>query len=151
MALTGKKKAFAEALLLGKTNREAAVAAGYSEKTASAAGCRLAKDEDVKAHVKARRINTPPDEPVAPPPRPFDINVAILHADPKAFLLAAMNDPALEDKHRIEAAKTLMPFVHQKLGEGGKKDQKQAAAEKVASRFGQAPAPRLAAAGGKKV
>jgi phage terminase small subunit len=57
--------------------------------------------------------------------------------DPKAFLKAVMNDPGTEAKLRVDAAKALMPFIHQRLGEGGKKDQKQAAAEKAATgKFG---------------
>lgn len=76
---------------------------------------------------------------------------ALLTKDPLEFLTAVMNDPATDMKIRTDAAKALMPFKHRKLGEGGKKEEKQDAAKKVASRFGQAPAPRLAAAGGKKV
>jgi phage terminase small subunit len=71
--------------------------------------------------------------------------------DPLKFLKAVMNDSGIEAKLRLDAAKALMPFVHQKLGEGGKKEQKNEEAKKVAGRFAQAPAPRLAAAGGKKV
>jgi phage terminase small subunit len=44
-----------------------------------------------------------------------------------------------------------MPYTHQRLGEGGKKDQKNAEAKKVASRFSPAAPPKLVAAGGKKV
>ena len=68
MALTGKKKAFADAVLAGKSNKDAAVAAGYSEKTASAAGSRLVKDPDVKAYLDKHRQapewsgTLPPDE-----------------------------------------------------------------------------------------
>jgi phage terminase small subunit len=54
-------------------------------------------------------------------------------------------------KLRIDVAKALMPFKHKKLGEGGKKEQKNEEAKKVAGRFAQAAAPRLAAAGGKTV
>lgn len=141
MALTGKLKAFAEAILQGKTNREAAVAAGWSEKTASAAGARAAKNPGVIEHVKSRRAATPAGEPVKPPPPPFDINVAIRYADPQSFLLTAMNDAELDPKQRIEAAKALMPFMHKKLGEGGKKEEKAEAAKKVAGRFAPAPPP----------
>src|SRR5690625_6734423 len=51
MALTDKKRRFAEALRSGASNRDAAIAAGYSEKTASQSGSRLAKDPDVLAHI----------------------------------------------------------------------------------------------------
>lgn len=54
MALTDKKRRFVDALLSGATNREAAIAAGYSEKTASQAGSKLAKDPDVLAEVGRR-------------------------------------------------------------------------------------------------
>jgi phage terminase small subunit len=169
MALTGNKRAFADAVLAGLSNKEAAVHAGYSAKTAGPAGSRLARDKDVVAYIDRRKkaasvaasapkqrkragAATVPKTELPPPPKPtFDLNAALLHSDPKAFLLAAMNDGELEPKQRIEAAKALMPFMHQKQGEGGKKEQKDAEAKKVASRFAQTMAPRLAAAGGKKV
>jgi phage terminase small subunit len=52
-----------------------------------------------------------------------------------------MNDAGLEPKQRIEAAKALMPFMHKKLGEGGKKEEKAEAAKKVANRFSPAAPP----------
>ena len=55
MALTGKKRAFADAVLAGLSNKEAAIRAGFSEKTASAAGSRNVKDPDVKAYLDQRR------------------------------------------------------------------------------------------------
>lgn len=86
-----------------------------------------------------------PKEPVV------NASAALLTSDPKEFLTALMNDPASEMKLRVDAAKALMPFTYQKLGEGGKKEQKDAAAKKVASRFASAAPPKLVAAGGKKV
>ncbi|MGI4841044.1 MAG: terminase small subunit [Janthinobacterium lividum] len=47
MALTSKKRAFIVAVREGASNKDAAIAAGCSPKTASAAGSRLAKDADV--------------------------------------------------------------------------------------------------------
>jgi phage terminase small subunit len=81
----------------------------------------------------------------------LNASAALLTSDPKAFLTALMNDPGSEMKLRVNAAKALMPFVHQKLGEGGKKEQRQDAAKKVAGRFAAAAPPKLVAAGGKKV
>lgn len=155
MALTGKKRLFAEALLAGKSNKEAALAAGYSAASASAAGSRLAKDKDVLAHQqrKAAAVEKPDDvapEPAAPPGS-FDLSQALAHRDPRAFLLAAMNDVLLEPKLRIDAAKALMPFEFAKKGEGGKKEQQADAAKRVASRFAPAAPPKLATANGKKV
>ncbi|MEH3087707.1 MAG: terminase small subunit [Xylophilus ampelinus] len=91
-----------------------------------------------------------------PPKEPAKLDLtevmskALLHTDPKAFLMAVMNDPATEAKLRVDAAKSLMPFVHKKLGEGGKKDQALEEAEKVASRFAPAAPPKLVAAMGQK-
>lgn len=158
MALTGRKQRFADAVLAGKTNKEAAIEAGLSAKTAAQAGARLVKDKDVVAYMaKCKKDKSKPaKEQVtakqANNPAPtFDLNSALQHADPKAFLLAAMNDFDLDPKQRIEAAKALLPFMHKKLGEGGKKEQQDEAAKKVAGRFGAAAPPKLVAAGGKKV
>lgn len=149
MALTGKKRAFADAVLAGFSNKEAAIKAGYSPATAAQAGARLVKDKDVAPYLAQHRKASPERGPVTPPPPPppptFDVSAALMHSDPRAFLLAAMNDGALDPKLRLDAAKALMPFTHVKLGEGGKKDQKNEEAKKVASRFAAAPPPKLKA------
>lgn len=149
MALTGKKRTFADAVLAGFSNKEAAIRAGYSAATAAQAGARLVKDKGVAAHLAANKKADPGAPAVAPSPPPpaptFDINAALMHSDPRAFLLAAMNDAALEAKLRIDAAKALMPFTHKKLGEGGKKDQANDAAKGAAGRFGAARPPPLKA------
>lgn len=156
MALTGKKRAFADAVLAGFSNKEAAIRAGYSAATAAQAGARLVKDKDIAAYLAANKKEIPVAGKVAPPPPApaptFDISAALMHSDPRAFLLAAMNDAALDAKLRIDAAKALMPFTHTKLGEGGKKDQKQDAARKAgAGKFGSAEPPKLVANSGKRV
>lgn len=72
-----------------------------------------------------------PKEPV------LNTSTALLTKDPKDFLVAVMNDVSTDMKTRTDAAKALLPFVHQKLGEGGKKEQKQEAAAKAAGgKFG---------------
>jgi phage terminase small subunit len=158
MALTGKKRAFADAVLAGFSNKEAAIRAGFSEKTASAAGSRNVKDPDVKAYLEKHRAAA--SERAAAPARsastsprsdddPIDIPAT---ADPIEFLTTIMNEPAADLRYRIDAAKAMLPFKHQRLGEGGKKDQKQDAAKKVgAGKFAAAAPPKLVAAGGKKV
>lgn len=62
-----------------------------------------------------------------------------------------MADPGADARMRMDAAKALMPFTYAKLGEGGKKEERDRAAKQVASRFASAAAPKLVAAGGKKV
>ncbi|MGO4480003.1 terminase small subunit, partial [Massilia sp. 2TAF26] len=138
------------AVLAGKSHKEAAIAAGYSAKTAGPAGSRLVKEPPVAAYIAACRAATK-EYPVPAPPKPFDPTNPVLFSDPKAFLTAAMNDGELPEKLRVEAAKALMPFVHQRKGEGGKKEAKKDAAANVATgRFGAPPPPPRLVAGGKK-
>jgi phage terminase small subunit len=147
MALTPKKRAFADALRGGASNKEAAIAAGYSASSASAAGSRLAKDPHVLAALAAGTVNknvkakSPAKQPKAAQPDGddddggpvFDLSRALAFTDPKAFLIAAMNDPEAEAKLRVDAAKALMPFMHQRKGETGKKEEKLNEAEKAAA------------------
>ena len=73
---------------------------------------------------------------------PVPVADSLAHKDPKVFLLALMNDLEADVKLRADAAKSLMPFMHPKIGEGGKKDEKQEAAKKAGSgKFGAAPPP----------
>lgn len=160
MALTAKKRLFAEALLAGKSNKLAALAAGYSAASASAAGSRLAKDKDVLAHL-ARKAAKAANKECQPPPETnvdesataFDLSAALTHRDPRAFLLAAMNDVMLEPKLRIESAKALMPFEFAKKGESSGKKEEAAAKAKAAGagKFGRREPPKLVAAGGQKL
>jgi phage terminase small subunit len=53
--LTDRKKAFADAVLRGLSQKDAAVAIGLSEKTAKQAGSRMAKDPDVVDYLKRAR------------------------------------------------------------------------------------------------
>lgn len=160
MALTGKKRAFADAVLAGSTNKEAAIAAGYSPATAAQSGSRMAKDPVISAYLVERRgvapvqaaVAPPVAPPVAPkgdePPGGADEQQ---YDDPEKFLMDQMNDPGLEMRMRIDVAKALMPFKHQKLGEGGKKEQRLGNA-KAASQGKFAvppPPPRLVHSGGK--
>lgn len=145
MELTGKHRAFADAVLAGMSNKEAAIAAGYSEKTAGPQGSRLAKNPAVAAFIKKhKRPGAPkPPVPVEKPAPKFDAAMALTYSDPIAFLKAAMNDPAASPSLRVEAAKALLPFMHAKKGEGGKKEASAEAAAKAANKFATPPAPGL--------
>lgn len=153
MALTPKKRAFIAAVREGASNKDAAIAAGCPEKTASAAGSRLAKDPDViaelhklnalhpvKGPVKTVKGPEPaaPDQVPADEPDPsFDLSKALRFSDPKDFLLATMNDFEAEAKLRVDAAKALMPFIHPRKGESGKKEvAKDKAAGAAQGKFG---------------
>jgi len=157
MALTGKKRVFADAVLAGRSNKHAAIEAGYSAATASAAGSRLVKEAPVAAYIANRRAASS-DAALAstksPVPPSGDEDVDPLngahYVDPKEFLGAAMNAPDLDMRQRIDCAKALMPFEHQKLGEGGKKAVKQDAAKTASQgRFGAPPPPPRLVVGGK--
>lgn len=165
MALTPKKRAFVDALRGGASNRDAAIAAGYAASSASQAGARLVKDAFVIAELarvgvnknvkgKSRPVTTPetPDVSVeAQEVVGFDLPAALTHNDPKDFLLAVMNDFGTEPKLRVDAAKALMPFVHSRKGESGKKDTaKDAAAQAAAGKFGVRQPPKLTAVKGGK-
>jgi phage terminase small subunit len=178
MALTSKKRAFIVAVRDGASNKEAAIAAGCSPKTASAAGSRLAKDADVvrelhklnalfpiagnvkadvnpdvkPARARAAPLEAKPADDYIPKtlrqaPEPLQQQAAEegfgrVYTDPKDYLLDDMNDPTLDRKDRRDAAKALMPFLHARKGEGGKKEERQDAAKKAgAGKFGAAPPP----------
>lgn len=51
--------------------------------------------------------------------------------DPKTFLATVMNDPMADARLRLDAAKALLPYVAEKPGEVGKKEQRAQAAKKV--------------------
>lgn len=157
MALTAKKRLFADAILAGKSQTDAAIAAGYSAKTATAAASRLVnKDSDVIAYLalhrkrakkggkeleRAERVD--PALTKAAVAVGFDVTAAYTTKDALEFLIAAFNDPMTEPKLRIDAAKAVVPYQHAKKGDVGKKDAKAEAAKKAASKFGALTPPKL--------
>lgn len=56
---------------------------------------------------------------------------------PLDYMLLVMNSDEVDDGRRDRMAVAAAPFVHTKMGEGGKKEQKQEAAEKAGTgKFG---------------
>ena len=156
MALTPKQQAFVNAVREGASNKNAAIAAGYAVDSASVAGSRLAKHPDVMAALAASGVNkivkarSPRSAPADDAGEAFeetteagfDLAQALRHGDPKDFLLAVMNDFGSEAKLRVDAAKALMPFMHQRKGDAGKKQEKQDAAKQAGTgRFGTGAPP----------
>jgi phage terminase small subunit len=146
--LTGQKRKFAIALMSGSTQAAAAVKAGYSEKSARSKGSQLAKDPDVIAFIKKERgtttaVTAPANEPQTP--SPVVNNLAGTFEDPLEFLKSVMNDITEETDVRKDAAKAMLPYIHPKKGEGGKKDARNAAAKVAAgaSKFGAMAPPKL--------
>lgn len=140
MALTAKKKAFAQAKHDGADNKEAAIFAGYSPETASQAGSRLAKDPDVVAHIERLKINTEVKADAKPEPRPIitkkDIETAGSRADPLKFLEEIWTDPVEDMKLRMDAAKAALPYFHGKVAEKGKKESRADEAKDIAQSGG---------------
>lgn len=153
MALNARKRAFADALAEGKSQRQAALAAGYvsNADALDKTGYRLVRDPDVIAYLErthglttrdAAQADPPKTVPAVKPPK-VTAEPAPRHdgegwiEDPLEYLKRVMNDPLEDPKLRADAAKALMPFIHQRQGEAGKKEQKQAAAEQAGTgRFG---------------
>lgn len=63
---------------------------------------------------------------------------------PLEFMLAVMNDPAQSDSRRDRMAIAAAPFVHQKAGEQGKKEERAEAAKKASTgKFSAGTPPKL--------
>lgn len=142
MALTEKKKAFAQAKMNGANNKEAAISAGCPEKSSSSAGTRLEKDPDVIAYIDRLKKATP-EQVVKHEAKPLTTNSTIKTAenlpDPLAFLTEIWTDPVEDMKLRLDAAKAALPYFHGKVAEKGKKETKADDAKKAATgggRFG---------------
>lgn len=142
---------FLAATLRGATPEEAAIAAGLSEKTARVAGARLRKKPAIVEALAAIGISTP-GAPTAGPkvthgePEPEDDPIDDLPKteDSLEFLEAVVANPRIPLGRRMEAAKTLLPFQHAKIGEKGKKATKADGAARAAAegqKFGARPAP----------
>lgn len=146
--MNDQKRIFAQTIATGATQKEAALAAGYSELSAATQGCRLAKDPDVLKYLKRIQTqNAKINGQNAPKTPEIDAQAAPIRenfADPLDFLKAVMNNTGLEMETRKDAAKAILPYMHAKKGEAGKKDVKAKAASAAADRFAtlMPPAPK---------
>lgn len=160
--LTGRKKKFAQALKKGMTQREAAIEAGYSEKTAQVKGSQLAKDPDVTAYLRRSingntKVNTHLNQKVNSRVNSnvnSDINAVITdkerspqvhdYPDPLAVIAEIMmKNKDIDPKLSLDAAAKLAPYLCSKKGDCGKKDEKRKAAKKAGNRFSPMPPPKL--------
>ena len=127
MALTEKKKMFALAKHKGMDNKSAAMSAGCSEKTASAAATRFMKDQDVIDYLE-RLSTAEPEQVVKHVVKPLATTSSVVHAkqlaDPLEFLESVYSDPVEDMALRVNAAKAALPYVHGKVAEKGKKETK---------------------------
>lgn len=162
--LTAQKRKFAVALMSGMSKKDAAIKAGYSEKSARSKGSQLAKDPEVIAFigrknketaevdevpVYRKNVYTPavnnPEKTSSPESPPTPPSVAVAYDDPLKFLMAVMNNTGEDIDVRKDAAKAMLPYIHPKKGETGKKDAKNAAAKVAAGagKFGSMAPPKL--------
>lgn len=144
MSLTTQQRQYAEARFAGLGKKDAALAAGCPEKTASQAGSRLERHPNVVAHLARLKANESDNVPGAgrDPLPPGVSRNAPVYDDPMDLLKAEMNNPLVDVKTRIQAASALLPYMHQKQGEGGKKDKlDEGAREATTGRFQPMPPP----------
>ena len=158
--LTAQKRKFALALMSGMSQKDAAIKAGYSEKSARSKGSQLAKDPEVIAFIRRkksekievddepeyrRNVYTPAVNTPVKTPSPEAPPVTGKYDDPLKFLMAVMNDSTEDIDTRKDAAKAMLPYVHPKKGETGKKEARSAAAKVAAgaSKFGSMAPPKL--------
>ncbi|EGT99127.1 TPA: terminase small subunit [Acinetobacter baumannii] len=147
MALTEKMKKFARAIVEGKSNKEAAILAGYAEKSASQQGSKLRNDpeiiifiEKLKAEKEGRTL-TSEKQKVKPTDsgedcNPLDEEFPYTKDDPLQFLIDVMNNKDNEMFLRFNAAKAALPYTHGKVADKGKKETKAEAAKNAAKAGG---------------
>lgn len=122
--LTDKQRAFVAAKVAGIGNRDAAIDAGYSPACAKVMASKLMNHAGVKAAIKDARVTMPPATDSMQ--RKFHSSLELMQA--------AYNDTGLSFAVRFEAAKQALPYEHARMGEKGKKEQRQDAAHSVAKR-----------------
>ncbi|MDY7565797.1 terminase small subunit [Pseudomonas sp. RTC3] len=156
MALTDKKRRFADALLSGVSKSQAAIDAGYSVKTAPQAGSKLFKDQDVTGYLQRRSAPNAPPQKVKSEVKKVKSEVEKVNLDDALTLDAptfdsralleriARDNEQLNPELAAKIALGLMPYDHPKKADFGKKDAKEADAQKAAKgRFGQSSPPPI--------
>ena len=161
MALTAKGKAFAQAVADGMSNKDAAISAGYSEKTAMQQGAKLSKNPEIIAYIEkltsAKKL-TPKSKKLTPekPEQSNPIQVMKVekiesgpeqvhgqfvgrdeiaigsHEDPLEYLKSVWMDKEQDEELRVACAKAALPYVHGKVADKGKKQTKAEEAQAAA-------------------
>lgn len=127
--LTEKQRQFVANKAAGVPNREAATAAGYSPTSAAVIAANMLQRPHIREAIKhaqeSASVTVTPDSSAMPRKH---------YADAMAFLQDVMNHVRLPVAVRMDAAKNLLPYQHARIGEKGKKEQRQEAAHGVARR-----------------
>lgn len=136
MALTEKMKAFALAKMQGKSNKEAAILAGYSAGSAASRGSQLEANPEVVAYLAS--LNNQGGGGIDHMP----LGESAIRAEEKdmqsvnsslEYLQYVYKNPRVDRKIRIEAAKAALPYEHGKIGEKGVKAGREDEADDVAN------------------
>ena len=147
MELTKKQQEFVINKAAGVKNKEAAIAAGYSAKTADTIAARMMGLAHIKkAIAKAKRdmragVTAKPDvheDDLDTEAKKRRMPKAKYH-DPIAFLEDVMNHKYLPVAMRADAAKQLLPYKHARIGEKGKKESAKERAGEIARGRGRPP------------
>lgn len=142
MALSEKMKKFAQAVVDGLSNKEAAISAGYAEKTASQAGSRLSKDPEISVYIEKLKADKEGRSLTSEKPKVKPIEASSYEDedpiedqystdDPLDFLINVMKNGGNEMMLRVNAARAALPYVHGKVAEKGKKETKADEAKKA--------------------
>lgn len=154
MALTAKGKAFAQAVADGMSNKDAAISAGYSEKTAMQQGAKLSKNPEIIAYiekltsakkltsekleqsnpiqvVKVEKIESGPEQVHGQFVGRDEIAIGS-HEDPLEYLKSVWMDKEQDKELRVACAKAALPYVHGKVADKGKKQTKAEEAQAAA-------------------
>lgn len=145
MALTAKMRKFAQAVVNGLSNKDAAISAGYAEKTASQQGSRLIKDPEIQEYIeklKAEEALTFEDEKLKAEKTVEVVRVERVEPkyeqahgqfvgrdevaigspdDPLEYLKTIWMDERMDEELRIKAAQIAMPYIHGRVAPKGKK------------------------------
>lgn len=132
--LTVKQRKFVQAKLKGKSNKDAALEAGYSERSAGMMGSQLMQNPTIKACLDSL-IQSDLGGGGASMPLVSAVLEQELEkiADPLEYLRSVYTDPKQSEKLRIEAAKAALPYVHGKVGDVGKKQSREDEATDIAN------------------
>lgn len=142
MALSEKMKKFAQAVVDGLSNKEAAISAGYAEKTASQQGSKLRKDPEISVYIEKLKADREGRSLTSEKPKVKAIEALSYEDedpiedqystdDPLDFLINVMKNGGNEMMLRVNAARAALPYVHGKVAEKGKKETKEDAAKKA--------------------
>ena len=142
MALSEKMKKFAQAVVDGLSNKEAANSAGYAEKTASQQGSKLRKDPEISVYIEKLKADKEGRSLTSEKPKVKPIEASSYEDedpiedqystdDPLDFLINVMKNGGNEMMLRVNAARAALPYVHGKVAEKGKKETKADEAKKA--------------------